>query len=371
MNTKIEEVTKDPANINFKFVPSVIIPEIVEFNHYLKGDSVRGIVHFNKTSQIEFGKRYFYIYNNKISSVLTRPVVGPPPVVGPSYDIFIVLGQSNSAGRGVGGSNNLGLIANDDFANRPNDNIKQWDGSTIIPAVEHLYHNETTSTLMWGFGISFARQYVREHKVTAGNKVLLIGCGVGGTAVLYNNGRGTWDSLDLFPRAVTRINQALHKVGPNSVIKGILWHQGESDADYIFENRKPTHTFATYESTLTQLLNNFRTNIVNDLNTIIGRNQVDTDVKLLMGGLIKNIKNYDTMTNSIKNIVNNNETTNYFFVSSYTIPNIRTDIVANKVKFNHDLEPLSNGSVHFNKSAQIEFGKRYFYVYNGNNISFT
>ena len=63
MNTKIEEITKDPANTRFYFVPSVPISSVPDFNHYLKGDRFTGIVHFNKSSEIELGKRYFYVFN--------------------------------------------------------------------------------------------------------------------------------------------------------------------------------------------------------------------------------------------------------------------------------------------------------------------
>ena len=251
----------------------------------------------------------------------------PPPVTHPhpapiqvggkeDYDIFIVLGQSNSCGRGESGSNNLGPIAYDDYSNVKNENIDQWSSNSIISAKEKLYHLESgANSAQWGFGTSFARQYVREGKLGTNRKVLLIGCGIGGTAVLYNNGgRGQWNSSDLFAKSVTRITNALKKVGPNSVIKGILWHQGESDADYIYKNTKPPHTFSQYESTLTPLLNNFRTNIVNEINKINTTNQVDTDVKILMGGIMPGYTNYDTMTQSIKNIVDSSSTTNYYFV---------------------------------------------------------
>lgn len=363
MNRLIEEVTNTATNINFKFVPSVIIPEIVEFNHHLKGDVVTGLVHFNKTSQIEYGKRYFYIYNDKITTILTTILTRQ------SYDIFIVLGQSNSSGRGSS-MNTPALptaITSDDISDTPNDAIKQWNGSSIIPASERLFHFDGGGSTQWGFGTSFARQYLRENKLTSGNKVLLIGCGCGGTAVLHDTGRcgsnSIWNSSSsgLFPKSVTRITEALEKVGPNSVLKGILWHQGESDAHYINNNQRPTHTFTQYESTLTSAFNTFRYNITSAINRINTVNQTSISVPILMGGIMPGYGNYDTMTRSIKNIVDNATTENYLFVPSAAMSSV--------LQFNHNLEAETD-HIHFSKSSQIEFGKRYFYIYNGNSIKF-
>jgi hypothetical protein len=47
----------------YRFVSAEPIPTISHFNHYLKGNSSNDNVHFSKSSQIEFGRRYFYVYN--------------------------------------------------------------------------------------------------------------------------------------------------------------------------------------------------------------------------------------------------------------------------------------------------------------------
>ena len=51
----------------YLFVSAEPISAETHFNHYLKGNTTnangKDIVHFNKSSQIEFGRRYFYVYN--------------------------------------------------------------------------------------------------------------------------------------------------------------------------------------------------------------------------------------------------------------------------------------------------------------------
>ena len=78
INVKIREVVSNPANINYKYVPAVAIPNVSVFNHNLTSKTmVNGVLtaprestsHYNKTSQIEFGKRFYYVYNNNSINV--------------------------------------------------------------------------------------------------------------------------------------------------------------------------------------------------------------------------------------------------------------------------------------------------------------
>ena len=94
MTNTINKITTDPSNINYYFVPSIAIPAITQFNHILLPDNYTnpippglnaaqrkqfidqqvasiannaGSIHFNKASQIEYGKRYFYVFNGSIN----------------------------------------------------------------------------------------------------------------------------------------------------------------------------------------------------------------------------------------------------------------------------------------------------------------
>jgi endo-1,4-beta-xylanase len=323
------------------------------------------------------------------------------------YDIFIVLGQSNSCGRGSqeytfdnpsGGTYDMKneRFYDDDFKNNFNENIRAFSyDNRIVPAFERLdnLQNVGQGNNTYGFGLSFARQYVKENKLTSGRKVLLIGCGWGGT------GSSEWaigasSGKLLYKKSLKRIQTALDAY-PTSEVKGILWHQGESDAGIFSDLPSPAPPADkeadppdfnnyprsnTYKNTITTMLNLLRTNISRPTQQI-SPSQPVSPIPILMGGLCPtnyihhafgtnsdgtkmypDINNYPSyqhrkMTRFIEQITKDNSGNNYKFVSAERISSVSY--------FNHYLKgDATAGEVHFNKSSQIEFGKRYFYVYN-------
>ena len=70
MTNIINELCISNTSQNFKFVPSdnslsnVTFNGCKVFNHNLKSVNNIDLFHFDKVSLIEFGKRYFYKYNN-------------------------------------------------------------------------------------------------------------------------------------------------------------------------------------------------------------------------------------------------------------------------------------------------------------------
>ena len=354
-------------NNGYRFVSAEPISTVSpHFNHYLKSNEDNDIIHFSKSSQIELGKRYFFVYNNTITLNNTT-------YSNNTYDVIVILGQSNSVGRGKSehtfdnpNSVTYNMTSysfyNDDFNKTINPNIKNFSRtSQIIDAVENpesSLENDRGDPGDYGFGISFARQYVKQN---SGKKVLLINCGSGGTSISQWKTDAT-SNPNLYTRALVRIRSALSQINSSSTVKAILWHQGESDV-----NTNPT----TYESQLTTMLNSLRKNIASP------------DTPILLGGLCpsKYIRheiaprystdsidnNYSKMNTLISSIATKNSKNGYKFVSS-------DPITAITPHFNHYLKGNFNGGrgdiVHFNKSSQIEFGRRYFYVYNGS-ISLT
>jgi len=368
----------------YKFVSAEPISTVFPyFNHYLKSNDKNDIVHFSKTSQIEFGKRYFYYYNNK--SIILNSVRFIPEI----YDVFIILGQSNSVGRGKteyffdnpdGSTYNMrdASVYNyykDDLDNKIDNSIKSFSNdSQIIDGKEVLDSiGGGGSKDDYGFGMSFARQYKKELLLASGRKILLINCGFGGTSVLGTS-EDSWNldvENNLYERSLTRIRKALSQINSSSTVKAILWHQGESDTGAIFDDSsKKISKSALYTNKLTTMLNLLRTNIAS------------ITTPILLGGLcpskyiIHNLSyNFNSSSDSnwpdnnaismntlISDIASTNE--NYKFVSSEIIPEVIP-------YFNHHLKANSEEITHFNKSSQIEFGKRYFYVYNNNSIRFT
>jgi GH35 family endo-1,4-beta-xylanase len=403
MIDRLQSIPPKNTIINSKFVPSNIISGTV-FDHFLTTGGPELNFHYNKSSQIEFGKRFFYYYNNLSINVDT------------DYDIFIIMGQSNSVGRGLLEDPNIPKIGtnmmDDDYAGIENSNIKEWSGSEIIAArerISHLSSPPSVSGTLYGFPTSFARQYVNEKKLSRYRKVLLIGCGFDGAGVLRthttNDATGlvsitpNWNSKirnSLYDQAIRRVRDAINSdgVGRGSEIKGILWHQGETDAKYIklreYEDISgaPVVDYDDYKTELKLTLDGLR----NEFTTIINSKrrsvpapappapapalppaQVATSIPILLGSILpitffgngKGDYGYTLMIPIIKSIADNRANINYSFVSASPI----TGTVFTKTLTGNGMSLTDY--VHFNKSSQIEFGKRYFYVYNNNRITTT
>ncbi|WP_437226716.1 sialate O-acetylesterase [Planctomicrobium sp. SH661] len=150
---------------------------------------------------------------------LTAPIVraqDAEAVTLPAKDqfyLFLLVGQSNMAGRGV--------VSDEDREIHPRvlvfDKKKEW-----IPAADPLHFDRSAAGT--GLGKTFAIEIAKDDPdVTVG----LIPCAVGGTPIsswepgVFDAATNThpWDDC------MARVKVAL----PAGELKGILWHQGESD----------------------------------------------------------------------------------------------------------------------------------------------
>ncbi|NKB69394.1 MAG: sialate O-acetylesterase [Candidatus Latescibacteria bacterium] len=119
-------------------------------------------------------------------------------------DIFLLMGQSNMAGRGpLEGAERLEdpriLVLKD----------SQW-----VPAVEPLFTDKATAGA--GLGMSFARHLLQEEP---DRRIGLVPSAIGGTPL------SRWEvGADLYERNLDMARQA---GGP---FRAALWHQGEADA---------------------------------------------------------------------------------------------------------------------------------------------
>ncbi len=130
-----------------------------------------------------------------------------PPVEKEKFHLYLLIGQSNMAGRGI-------VVTEENGP--PERVLKFTKENTWAPAVEPLHFDKTIAGV--GLGRSFGEAMAKaEPGVTIG----LIPCAVGGTPL------DRWLSGgDLYQAALTRAKLA----AKDGVIKGILWHQGENDA---------------------------------------------------------------------------------------------------------------------------------------------
>lgn len=151
------------------------------------------------------------------------------------FHLFVLAGQSNMAGRGA--------VAPED--REPNlrvlvfDQNQQW-----APAVDPL-HFDKPKIAGVGLGRTFALDYVEANP---GITVGLIPCAVGGSPIDSWTPGGYHASTSTHPLddCWKRMSTAL----PGGTLKGILWHQGESDS-----NPKLAES---YENKLHQLIDRFR-----------------------------------------------------------------------------------------------------------------
>ena len=120
-------------------------------------------------------------------------------------DIFLLLGQSNMAGRG-----DLNAVpAIDDSG------IQMYRDNSWQKAVEPLHLDDPTAGV--GLAMSFA-QKLRQNQPNT--EIGLIPCAKGSTPVL------AWSSGDLYDNTIKTTKKALEQ----GHLKGILWQQGESDS---------------------------------------------------------------------------------------------------------------------------------------------
>jgi len=325
------------------------------------------------------------------------------------YDIVIIAGQSNAQGNGEAyftpgyqgmpkdkideplyndpyfqkDKENISKALNDDLVRK--NKIKMFTSDNkIVSAEDPLQHFKQTKIKEkqnpHGFGIPFARQYVKEKN----KDVLLLGCAMGSTAFKfygpanggnnderYNFGWKEGDSssnvcngkdCSLFKMSKERIKAAKVEA-PNSRVVAILWHQGESDASH-----NPSEYYA---SGVSQMLKKLRSYAIEQFP------DSPANFPILVGGLCTYFNDYSETDKQGKLKKNYRSTMNYILKSMENAgDNIRFVPSDNSLgsKFNHPLRPNSRssdgGKIHFSRMAQIEFGYRYYYIFNNKSINF-
>lgn len=129
-------------------------------------------------------------------------------------DIYLLIGQSNMAGRGQVDS--ISKITNP--AILMFDKLHQW-----VPATDPMHFDKKEAGV--GPGLSFAQSMLEQNPSAI---IGLIPCAVGGTNISKWQ-PGVYDSATKthpYDDAVKRIRVALQ----SGTLKGILWHQGEGDS---------------------------------------------------------------------------------------------------------------------------------------------
>jgi len=154
------------------------------------------------------------------------------------FQLFLLVGQSNMAGRGV--------VADDDRTPDPRVLMLNKAGEWV-PAIDPMHFDKPIAGV--GLGRSFARVVADANPgVTIG----LIPCAVGGTPIDSWRPGASYEPTKSHPwdDALRRTKLALR----SGELKGILWHQGESDSN--------AELAPSYEAKLHDFIQRLRTELV-------------------------------------------------------------------------------------------------------------
>lgn len=221
-------------------------------------------------------------------------------------DSFLLIGQSNMAGRGYI-RDAVTIDASRIYTLRNG----RWQ-KMFRPI------NPDRSTSGVSLAESFAESYSKKYSCDVG----LVCCADGGTSIEQWAEGGV-----LFENAVNMALLAMR----SSNLKGILWHQGETDCSY--------EKYSKYADRFLAFINSLKNRLGID------------NIPIIIGGLgdflsecsmDSNLKNYTYINEILKNIAATNDEIAY--------------VSARGLASNHDC-------LHFNSESLYEFGLRYFSEY--------
>ncbi|MCZ9884166.1 sialate O-acetylesterase [Arthrobacter sp. B2a2-09] len=160
----------------------------------------------------------------KITNLLGGHLVKPPSE---GYDVFLIAGQSNALGAGLGHKHRL---------DRPHGNVHQFAGSgrkagKVLRGEHPLWHHTRAPGV--GFGLMFGKL----HAEATGRPVLLVPAARGESGFHPHVGF-SWDvtdqpgTINLYRFASQQLASAL-SAHPGSELRAILWHQGEADVWHL------------------------------------------------------------------------------------------------------------------------------------------
>ncbi len=227
--------------------------------------------------------------------------------------VFLMAGQSNMAGRGI--------VEPQDTL--PDKRILSIDAKgKIVYAKEPLHFYEPTRTGL-DCGLSFGRTLL--EKVPANITILILPTAIGGSAIRQWLGDSSYRGVNL----LTNFREKVAIGKQYGIIKGVLWHQGESDAN---KERIPV-----YKDKLTELFTTFR--------NIIGNQKLPI--------FIGELGSYSNNTNE------------WLQINTIIHAYAEEDKLATVIK-TEDLSHVGD-TVHFNSAGQRMMGERFAHAFLGKN----
>lgn len=172
-----------------------------------------------------------------------------------NVDLFAVGGQSNAVGRG-------------DSSTSPNPNAGEaleyvYDTDTIVDPLDDPVdgNNDAANT-----GSAWPKFCVDYYSLLS-QPIAIVGAAKGGSAQVAaaDSGNGDWDTGSLDEDLISYVNAAISKLegsGHTVTFRGILWHQGERDAQEIDSSGISK---SDYKTALQNMISRFRTEFGSDM----------------------------------------------------------------------------------------------------------
>lgn len=223
--------------------------------------------------------------------------------------VFILAGQSNMAGRGL-------VEVKDTLPDKRIFSINKNDELILAKEPLHWYEPERTGL---DCGYSFAKTLIKN--IPGNVSVLLIPTAVGGSSISQWLNDSVYRDVKLF----SNFNEKTEIAKGVGIIKGILWHQGESDA-----NEKD---IPLYKERLGLLFSKFR--------AIVGNNELPVFIGEL-GSFSENPINFDLINKQIQ---------------AYAAEDKNSRVISTK-----DLKDKGD-RLHFDSKGQRMIGKRFAEAY--------
>ncbi|SOE20180.1 protein of unknown function [Spirosomataceae bacterium TFI 002] len=222
--------------------------------------------------------------------------------------VYVMAGQSNMAGRGV-------VEPQDTVTNARIWTINKELGWVLAKEPLHFYEPKMVGL---DCGLSFAKELLKS--VPANVSIAVIPCAVGGSSVEQWLGDSTHRDVPLMSNFKEKVKFAQEY----GLIKGIIWHQGESNANL--------GSLPTFPSHLLQLFHNFRDISGNiDLPIVMGEIGAFAQPKT-------KAKNWKALNGELKEIAKKEDNT--FLITTKDLMH-------------------KGDNVHFDSASQRIIGKRY------------
>lgn len=189
-------------------------------------------------------------------------------------DVYLIIGQSNTAGRGAIEAKDRVVL----------DGVDLFNGQTWIPAENPMNAFSNIRRDLDRQQLSYAYTFGRTLNEVTGNRIGLIVNAIGGTRISSWQ-KGADDGF--FESTMERVTDAL--AIPGTTLRGVLWHQGES-------NRRSN----SYLSDIEDFINDIRNDLgISDLPFIAGQLSQERDDNATFNENIKRLPSLVNDTNYV------------------------------------------------------------------------